>query len=122
MQILVGVAGLSLAVLVYCWAYGLAHDPTGPKWAHGQLFASVASLVSTSLAPVGAGYLTAGLLWPDTLGMTVGLASGAAMVPTVWILSRKLLQRAGKESATIVPLPGGPGKPVPTATSGRMAA
>ncbi|SDC47714.1 hypothetical protein [Ruegeria marina] len=122
MQILVGVAGLSLAVLVYAWAYGLAHDPMGPKWAKGQLFASVASLVSTSLAPVGAGFLAAGLLWPDDLGITPGLAIGAAMVPTVWVLSRRLLRRAIKEHSVIVPLPGGPGKPVPTVSSGRLAA
>ncbi|NDW45107.1 hypothetical protein [Ruegeria sp. PrR005] len=122
MQILVGVAGLSLAVLVYAWAYGLAHDPDGPNWAHRQLFASAASLLSTSLAPVGAGYLTAGLLWPDALGTGLGLTVGAVMVPVVWVLSRRLLQRARKPGAEIVPLPGGPGKPVVPSAARRLAA
>lgn len=98
MQILVGIAGLSLAVLIYAWAYGRAHDPTAPTWARGQLFASVASLFATSLAPIGAGYLTAGILWPDGLSLVWGLPVTIGAVPVVWIVSRRLLRR-GRDKA-----------------------
>ncbi|AAV93759.1 hypothetical protein SPO0441 [Ruegeria pomeroyi DSS-3] len=98
MQILVGIAGLSLAVLIYAWAYGRAHDPAAPAWARGQLFASVASLVATSLAPIGAGYLTAGLLWPDGLSLVWGLPVAIGAVPVVWVFSLRLLRR-GRDRA-----------------------
>ncbi|MCE8556102.1 hypothetical protein KBY29_17455 [Ruegeria pomeroyi] len=93
MQILVGIAGLSLAVLIYAWAYGRAHDPAAPAWARGQLFASAASLFATSLAPIGAGYLTAGILWPDGLSLVWGLPVAIGAVPLVWIVARRLLRR-----------------------------
>ena len=62
MELLVGAAAVLAGVLLYAWAYGKHHGVNAPGWAKTQLFASSISLIVTGFAPVGIGYIVAGLI------------------------------------------------------------
>ena len=111
MELLVGAAALLAGVLLYAWAYGKHHGVNAPGWAKTQLFASSISLIVTGFAPVGIGYIVAGLI--NAAGQSVVSWAALSALPVLsWLIAPRLA-RTGKpvHTADIVPLPTGPSVP-----------
>ena len=122
MFVLLGVAALASAVLIYAWALGKSRSPAAPVWMRGQLFASTICLIIVALAPFGTGFIAYGLGEPFTALSYAGLALLIASVPLLWLTVPHLARARGLSAADIVPMPVPPTSPEPGLPPQRMAA
>jgi hypothetical protein len=88
-----GVALLAVSVILYAWAFGQTRRPDAPKWAKSQLFASGVCLTIVALAPIGAGFVAAGLFQgPFSVWDMGGLVEAAVLTFALWLVVPRLVR------------------------------
>lgn len=92
MLVPLGVAAIGASVLLYAWALGKSRSPATPAWMHGQLFASAVSLILVCLVPLGAGFISSGLMGPDDMWDMIGLGEALVLAALLWVLVPRLVR------------------------------